>query len=126
MAIKDYKELLIWKKGIELVKSVYKITRTFPREERFGLISQMQRAAVSIPVNIAEGFCRQYPKEYKQFLHIALGSCAELETLFIVAKSCDYIQDEVNLFLERINHESRMINRLSQLISFHERRATGD
>ena len=74
------KDLRIWKKGIEIVKEVYRFTESFPQKEQYGLISQMRRAAISIPSNIAEGFKRYHNKEFKQFLYIALGSAAELET----------------------------------------------
>ena len=78
--IKSYKDLQIWQKGTEIVNKVYEFTRGMPKDEQFGLINQMRRAAVSIPSNIAEGFARQSFKEYIQFLHIALSSCAELDT----------------------------------------------
>ncbi len=80
MKVRSYRELDVWKKGIEIVDLVYEITKKFPNEERYGLATQMQRAAVSIPSNIAEGFARQHTKEYQQFCYISLGSCAELET----------------------------------------------
>jgi len=78
--IRDFRDLNVWKKGIEIVKDVYKMAEQLPKQEFYGLVSQMQRSAVSIPSNIAEGFNRFHNKEYKQFLYIALGSCAELET----------------------------------------------
>jgi four helix bundle protein len=78
--IKDYKDLKVWQLGIEIVDKIYLVTESFPKDEQYGLISQMRRAAVSIPSNIAEGFVRNYTKEYKQFLYVSLGSCAELET----------------------------------------------
>jgi len=68
MGIKSYRELRVWKKGVELVKDTYELTEKFPRQELYGLVSQMRRAAVSIPSNIAEGFRRYHNKEYKQFL----------------------------------------------------------
>ena len=78
--IKNFQDLRIWQIGIEVVKDIYILTKKFPKEELYGLISQMRRSAISIPSNIAEGFRRYHNKEYKQFLYIALGSCAELET----------------------------------------------
>jgi len=72
--------LRMWQKGIEIVKDIYMLTSKFPKEEIYGLTAQMRRSAISIPSNIAEGFKRSFPKEYKQFLHISLGSAAELET----------------------------------------------
>jgi len=77
--IKNFEDLRIWQKGIEVVKDVYILTKKFPKEELYGLTSQMRRSAVSIPSNIAEGFRRYHNKEYKQFLYIVLGSCAELD-----------------------------------------------
>lgn len=78
--IKNFRDLNIWKKAIELIKKVYEASRGFPREELYALSSQMRRSAISIPSNVAEGFRRKHNKEFKQFLYIALGSCAELET----------------------------------------------
>jgi len=78
--IRDYKNLLVWQKGITLAKEVYKLTSTFPSEEKFGLISQMRRAAVSVPSNIAEGQARNTRGEFIQFLSHAEGSLAELDT----------------------------------------------
>lgn len=83
--MKGFKELRVWQKGIELVEMVYEITAAFPEEERYGLSAQMRRAAVSIPSNIAEGHLRKTTKDFKQFLSIARGSCAELETQIIIA-----------------------------------------
>ena len=77
---RDYKDLLVWQKGIALAKEVYTVTRTFPPEEKFGLISQMRRAAVSVPSNIAEGQARNTRGEFIQFLSNAEGSLAELDT----------------------------------------------
>jgi len=71
MGIKRYRDLDIWKKSIELVKEVYELTKKFPKQETYGLVSQMRRAAVSIPSNIAEGFRRLHNKEYKQFLYVS-------------------------------------------------------
>ena len=87
MELKDYKELVVWQKSIELVKEVYILTKLLPKEEMYGLTSQMRRASVSIPSNIAEGYKRQGLGEYIQFLKIAEGSAAELETQTIIAKS---------------------------------------
>jgi len=84
--INDYKDLRIWQSGIDLVKKIYSATKGFPEEEKFGLTSQMRRAAVSVPSNIAEGFKRQHKKEFKQFLNICLGSLAEVETQLIISK----------------------------------------
>lgn len=87
MIIKTYKELIVWQKAMTLVKEMYLLTENFPKEELYGLTSQMRRAAVAIPSNIAEGYLRKHRKEYSQFLSIALGSAAELETQILIGKS---------------------------------------
>lgn len=113
MKLRSYKELDVWKKGIEIVDFVYEITSRFPKVEIYGLLSQMQRSAVSIPSNVAEGFARQHKKEFIQFCYIALGSCAELETQLIVAHNRRYVPDEDNRKLEEyLDHESRMLMNL--------------
>ena len=89
--IRNFKDLKIWQRGIELVKLVYTITNSFPSDEKYGIISQMRRSAVSVPSNIAEGFMRRHNKEYRQFLYIALGSLAELETQIIISKELNFI-----------------------------------
>jgi four helix bundle protein len=111
--IRNFRDLDVWKKGIELVKDVYAVASTFPRRELYGLSSQMQRCSVSIPSNIAEGFNRFHNKEYRQFLYVALGSCAELETLIEIACELKYIdQQKKDLLLEKLDHESRMLSSL--------------
>ena len=92
--IRYFKDLKIWQRGVELVKLIYQITSNFPSVEKYGIVSQMRRAAVSVPSNIAEGFMRRHNKEYKQFLYIALGSLAELETQIIISKELDFIKAE--------------------------------
>ena len=82
--------LVVWEKGILLCKEVYSLTHSFPESERFGLTSQMRRAAVSIPSNIAEGRARKTTKDYVHFLHIAYGSKAELETQLVIAKELSF------------------------------------
>lgn len=113
--IKDYKDLEIWKNGIELVKEIYKLTKDFPDKEIYGLTSQMRRSAVSVPSNIAEGFRRQHSKEFKQFLSIALGSLAELETQLILSKELNYLKEKEDIkSLELIDHTIRMVVTLSR------------
>jgi len=92
--VHNFKELKVWKAGIELCKVIFVLTKIFPPEEKFGLISQMTRCAVSIPSNIAEGCGRKSNKEFYQFLNVALGSSFELETQVIIAKEFNYISDE--------------------------------
>ena len=88
-----HKDLDIWKLGIELVQEVYKTTVEFPKEEIYGLTNQMRRAAVSIPSNISEGAARSSKKEFIQFLYVALGSLAELETQAIISEKLGYLRN---------------------------------
>jgi four helix bundle protein len=90
-----YKDLLVWQKAMELVKQVYCLTEDMPSQEKFGLISQMQRAAVAIPSNIAEGHLRSHKKEFAHFLSISLGSAAELETQLLVCQSIERLNSHL-------------------------------
>lgn len=95
-----YQELEVWKKSIELVKEIYKITENLPQSELFGLTSQIRRAVISIPSNIAEGSARYSNRETARFADIAIGSLAEVETQIIIEKELNYISDiskEINL-----------------------------
>lgn len=92
--IKSFTDLRAWKKAHLLVLSVYKVTKTFPAEERFGLTNQMQRAGVSISSNIAEGFSRNSNLEKKQFYYIALGSLTEVQNQLLIARDLGYISAE--------------------------------
>ena len=87
---KHYKELLVWQKGMSLAKDVYGLTARFPADERFGLVSQMRRAAISVPSNIAEGQARHGTREFLQFLSHASGSLAELETQLLLSVDMKY------------------------------------
>src|SRR3990172_8998561 len=89
--IKSYKELIVWQKAFQLAKLIYKLTRNFPKSEIFGLVSQMQRCAVSIVSNIAEGYSRGHRQEYLQFLRVAFGSGAELETQLLLSYELELI-----------------------------------
>jgi len=95
--MKDHKELNAWKVSMDFVAEVYAITREFPKEEIYGLTSQLRRAAVSIPSNISEGAARNSEKEFVQFLHIALGSAAEAETQLLIAQRLGYVSDIASL-----------------------------
>ena len=92
-AIKTHKDLDVWKLGIEMVKMIYKITAQFPEAEKYGLTSQLRRAAVSFPSNIAVGAARKSTKEYLQFLYFSQGSIAEIDTQIIIAKELKFIDD---------------------------------
>ena len=109
----SYKDLKVWKKSYELVLKVYFLTNNFPRHEIFGLTSQMRRASVSIPSNIAEGNTRISKKDHIQFIRIAYGSGAELETDIEIAKDLKYIsQKEYNEVTVLISEVMRMLNGL--------------
>ncbi|WP_395051226.1 four helix bundle protein [Flavobacterium sp.] len=90
----NHKNLYVWIKSMDLVETIYKLTQTFPDAEKFGLTSQMRRAAVSIPSNIAEGSARKGDKELIHFLHIALGSLSELDTQYLIAVRLAFIEKE--------------------------------
>ena len=90
----NYKQLDVWNRGIELAASIYELTNDFPKEEKFGIISQMRRSAVSISSNIAEGAGRNSDNEFRQFLNISFGSCSELETQLIICIKLGYISDK--------------------------------
>ena len=118
MKIESYRDLNIWKLGKEIVLDAYKITKSFPEFEKFGLAVQMQRASISIPSNIAEGFNRFQNKEYRRFLYIALGSCAELETQVEISWDLKYIDQQMkDVLLDKIDHESKMITNLIKKIN---------
>ncbi len=119
--IKSYRELLVWQKGIALSKEVYKITSKFPKEERYALTDQINRAAISIPSNIAEGQARQHSKEFRQFLYMALGSLAEIDTQLTIAKELEYLNDkDLNGLNEKIVELRKMIGGIiSKLTTDH-------
>ena len=91
MTIRSYRDLEVWQKGMDLAAECYRITEGFPGHERYGLASQLQRAAASVPANIAEGQARQHTKEFLQFLSVASGSLAEVETYLLLAVRLNYL-----------------------------------
>ncbi len=91
--INSYKDLIAWQKSVALVTAIYSLTKSFPQEEKFGIVSQLNRASVSIPANIAEGWGRESSKNYLQFLRISRGSLMETETLLEISKNLGYIND---------------------------------
>lgn len=107
----NHKDLDLWKKSMDLVETIYKLTQAFPDSEKFGLTSQMRRAAVSIPSNIAEGAARKGDKELIHFLHIALGSLSELETQYLIAIRLAFIKNEETI-------EEQMIDVKKLLLGF--------
>ena len=111
--MKTHYDLDVWKKSIKLVKNVYTISAKFPKEEIYGLTSQIKRAVISIPSNIAEGASRQTNKEFIQFLYIAIGSASEVETQLIIANELNFIDgSDLNKLLKDINEIKKMINGL--------------
>jgi four helix bundle protein len=116
-----YKQLIAWQKAVAMVTEAYRLTRDFPREEMYGLVSQIRRAAVSVPSNIAEGSGRRTTGEFIQFLGQSYGSLCELETQVIIAGHLGYVvQQSVNGFLEQVSEVGRIINGLiSSLTTDH-------
>ena len=111
--MRDFKKLEIWKNGITIVKHVYSLVQKLPSEEKFGLKSQLSRAEISVPSNIAEGCSRNSEVEFKRFLEIALGSLFEVETQLIISEELKFLDsDELKSIFELISIESKMINSL--------------
>ncbi|ARN77411.1 four helix bundle protein [Nonlabens spongiae] len=109
----NFRKLNIWKEGIQVVKETYAMTKVFPKEERFGLSSQLQRSAVSIPSNIAEGTSRSRNRHFRQYLETALGSAFEWETQLIVSFEVNYLSRET------FDHLSEKIQKIqNQIIKF--------
>lgn len=109
--IVTFRDLIMWKKAIRLVIRVYEITSVFPKHELFGLVSQMRRAAVSIPSNIAEGSNRRHQKEYSRFLNVAFGSCSELETQLEISCELKYISKIIlRELLDALGEVEKMLN----------------
>ncbi len=109
--IRNHKDLEVWKKSIDLVSNIYKITESFPNKELYGLTNQIRRAAVSVPSNIAEGAARNSKKEFIQFLYIALGSLSELETQIIIASRLEYLNN-LDTLSEDLKFVQKLINGL--------------
>lgn len=118
MKIESFKDLRVWQLGMELSERVYNMTKTFPDEEKFGLTSQMRRAVVSVPANVAEGHARKSTKEYLRFLSIAVGSLAEVETYVELAIRLSYVtSDRTSQLVEAIAEERRMLRGLQRSLS---------
>jgi len=111
--MRDFRKLDIWKNGIDIVKMIYALSDQLPKEERFGLRSQITRAAVSIPSNIAEGCSRNSEIEFKRYLEIAIGSLFEVETQLIICNELNFVsEDEIEDILGFLKKEAKMINSL--------------
>jgi four helix bundle protein len=108
--MRNFKKLLIWQKGFQIAVKTFRFTSSFPKEEKFGLSSQLTRAAVSIPSNIAEGSSRTSSKDYNRFLEMSLGSSFEAETQLLIAEAINYGEKEQrNELLKEIDEEQKMI-----------------
>jgi len=118
--ITNYKDLNVWKEAMEIVAIVYRLTARFPKDETYGLVSQMRRAAVSIPSNIAEGSRRNTTKDFVHFLAIASGSTAELETQLLIALQLKYCEEnEMTYLLDLCDKTVRSLTKLQQSRSAH-------
>lgn len=113
--VRGHHDLKVWHLGMEVAERCHRLAKTFPREETYGLVSQLQRAAVSVPANIAEGNGRDSVKDYLRHLSIAVGSLCEVETLIRLACRFEYVEDErVESLLDSIEEESRMLRGLQK------------
>ena len=113
--IKSHRDLNVWQLGMEITERVYELTRDFPSDERFGMVSQLRRAAISVPANIAEGNARSSTKEYLRFLAIAIGSLAEIETFLELALRLKYGQsNNIQRLVDLIGEERRMLRGLQR------------
>lgn len=114
-SVQSYQELHVWQRAIEWVEAIYRTTDAWPSDERFGLISQARRSAVSVAANIAEGAARRTPGEFKQFIGIARGSLAETETLIIIARRLGFAPDQTaRTLLEAAAEINRMLAGLAR------------
>ncbi len=112
----NFRKLTIWTKSIAFVTDIYRITKTFPKEEKFGLCSQMERAAVSVPANIAEGSAKSSDKDFARFLEMSLGSAYELESELLVTRNLNYINEDVYS-----SFQSNLIEVEKMIIAFRDK-----
>ncbi len=111
--VRSHRDLVVWQRSIQLVKEIYRVSRYFPDTERYGLVSQLTRAAISVPANIAEGNARATRRDYAQFVSIARGSLAEVETYLIIAVELGYISsDEITALNQELDEIGRMLTAL--------------
>ena|SRR5216110_1086115 len=111
--VRGYRDLIVWQDSMDLVVSIYRITATFPKEERYSLVSQLQRAAVSVPSNIAEGHGRSRTGDYLRHLSVAVGSLSEVETQIQIARRLEYIaEDDQSRLLDSCNAIAKMLGGL--------------
>ena len=116
--VTSYKDLLVWQRSMDLVETVYRVTASFPHAEQWGLVSQMRRASISVPSNIAEGYGRQATGEYRHHISIGRGSLLELETQVLLSKRLGYLQGpDADAILKEIEEISRMLATLVAKLS---------
>lgn len=122
----SYRDLIVWQKAIDFVSEVYTYTQSFPKEETYGLVSQLRRAAVSVPSNIAEGHARVSTGEFRQFLGHAMGSIVEIETQLLISERLDYLgSKDVGSLLARTDELGKMLNALLRSLSQKSHRRYG-
>lgn len=111
--VRSYRDLTVWQESMNLAENCYKLTRSFPKEEIYGMVSQVRRSAVSIPANIAEGYGREYRQEYIQFLRIAQGSLKELETHLILSQRVELTtSDQIDSILKQSESVGKLLRAL--------------
>jgi len=116
--MRNFKELKVWQNGFQIAVNSFKITESFPQQEKFGLSSQINRAGVSIPSNIAEGSSRTSDKDYNRFIEISLGSSFELETQLLIAKAVKYGNETlINSTLKLLSEEEKMLTAFSSSLT---------
>jgi four helix bundle protein len=109
----EHKKLLVWQRSVILARNIYQVTSSFPNTQKYSLVDQMCRSAVSVPSNIAEGSKRSTNKDFKSFLHISLGSLAELETQLVIAHDLSYISEkDFDLLTKEVDEISKMLHSL--------------
>ena len=116
--MRPHERLDLWKKAMDFVVDVYKVTEAFPKDEKFGLTSQLRRASVSIVANVAEGAARKSTKEFRQFLSHSQGSASEVDTELVISQRLSYLsRSDYDRLAKDVDHIGRMITRLSQSLS---------
>lgn len=117
-SVQSYRDLIVWQKSMDLTEHTYQHTRDYPKEETYGMVSQMRRAAVSIPANIAEGQSRRATGEFLNALSVSRGSLSELETLFILSERLNYVSSSVSQqLLDECTEISKMLNGLMKSLA---------
>jgi four helix bundle protein len=117
-AIRTLRDLIVWRDGIELAKEIYRLAERLPKDETYALVSQLKRAAISIPSNIAEGHSRGHRREYRQFVHIAVGSLAEMETQLVLTRELHVLpENELSSIFVRVDRLRAMLVTLGKKLA---------